>query len=86
MNDHDRILRDLDPDADRLEADQLAGVGARLLRERGQPAAAFSARLARRLGASDRPALGLALAYALSGSALLAVAALGAAGAGPLAP
>jgi hypothetical protein len=86
MNDRDRILEDLDPDLDRVEAERLAGVGARMLRERGMPSAAFTARLSRRLGASDRPPLGPAFAYALSGSALLAVAALGAAGSGPLAP
>lgn len=86
MNDRDEILRDLDPTLDRVEADRLAGVGARLLRERGRPSPAFAARLADRMGAAERPRLWLAAAYALSGSALLAVAALGAAGSGPLAP
>ena len=86
MNDHDRILRDLDPDLDRVEADRLAGLGTRLLRERGMPSAAFLARLGERVGAPERASLRLALVYAVSGSALLAVAALGAAGIGPLAP
>jgi hypothetical protein len=86
MNDRDDILRDLEPDLDRVEAERLAGLGSRLRRERPAPSTAFVTRLAQRYGAEERPSWWLAFAYAVSGSALLAVAALGAAGSGPLAP
>jgi hypothetical protein len=86
-NDHDRMLGDLDPDVPRDEAERLADLGARLLRTRPLPSSAFIARLDRGLDRSgERTSWALAGAYVLSGAALLAIAALGIAGGGPLAP
>jgi hypothetical protein len=71
MNDHDDIAE-------------------RLARERPRPRAAFVEALADRLGEPEGPGRGraaaLIVAYGASGALLLAIAALGAAGGGPLAP
>jgi hypothetical protein len=83
----------LDPALDAKERDKLARLGRRLERERPVPRPAFRGSLGRRLARqlephrAAPPRLRLLIgAYAVSGLALLAAAAIGAAGVGPLAP
>jgi hypothetical protein len=96
--DHDtrreRISDELRPYVDRSETDAIDQIGERLLAERPAPRAAFRAALHARLVelAGSRPTAwrprrlrALVAAYAGSGVALLAVAAIGLAGVGPLA-
>jgi hypothetical protein len=85
------IRGDLAPGMDPEEADELARVAERLRTERPVPAAAFRGKLRRLLLVEAAvPLLGrrlhLAVAgYVASGTALLALAAIGVLGAGPLA-
>lgn len=80
---------DLDPNVD----DALVALGERLLADRPRPAPAFRGELGRRLTRLERGGRKLAperirsiiAGYALSGAALLVLAALGAAGIGPVA-
>jgi hypothetical protein len=82
----DDIHGDLPPDLDPLERDHLATLGARLQSQRPVPAAAFRGELRRRivtLPGSRRVRRQAAILFAC-GCALLGVAAIGVAGAGPL--
>lgn len=86
MQTPDPIRRDLSADLEPEESEPLVGLGARLQARRPTPAAAFRGELrGALLGAPARP-LALAASYAAAGALLLAVAAAGLAGAGPLAP
>jgi hypothetical protein len=90
MSERDRISRELRPYVDRGEAEGIDRVGERLQVERPVPRAGFRAELRARLAAAPalwRPRrLRLTVAaYLASGLVLLAVAALGLAGAGLLA-
>jgi hypothetical protein len=83
----------LDPALDAKERDQLARFARRLERERPVPRPAFRGWLGRKLARqlephrAAPPRLRLLIgAYAASGLVLLAAAAIGVAGAGPLAP
>jgi hypothetical protein len=87
------ISDELRPYVDDPERDAIDELSERLLRERPVPRAGFRAELRAQIGAKEakrapswRPKrLGLAIAaYASSGFVLLAAAALGLAGAGPL--
>lgn len=87
------ISDELRPYIDNSECDGIDDLGERLLRERPVPRAGFRAELgaqlrqqeARRVPSWRPKRLGVAIAaYASSGLVLLAVAALGLAGAGPL--
>jgi hypothetical protein len=86
------IRPDLEPGMEREEADGLVRVAERLREDRPLPAAAFRGRLRRLLlidaarlrGGPHRLRLAVA-AYVASGTVLLAVAAIGVLGAGPLA-
>jgi hypothetical protein len=88
------ISRELQPYVDQHESELIERVGQRLMEERPAPPARFEAELRSRLAAlANTPgSMGprrLALAVAVNVSAgfvLLAVAAAGLAGAGPLAP
>ena len=96
----DRISDELQPYVDETEADRLDRIAERLIDERAAPSAAFRAELRATLEseaeraprAAAPPPQPLArlrvtvAAYACGGLLLLAVAALGLAGAGPLAP
>ena len=93
MTDPRDLRSDLEA-GDAPDAEALLGVGRRLHAERPVPAVGFRSALRKhilsarsRAGVSERPAaLGrLVAGYGLSGAALLAVAALGVAGAGPFA-
>jgi hypothetical protein len=89
MNGPGGISDELRPYVDRPETDGIDRVGERLEKERPVPRAAFRAELQSSLVASRTPwrprRLGRAIAaYAGSGFLLLAVAALGLTGAGPL--
>jgi hypothetical protein len=89
MIDRGGISRELRPYVDRGEADAIDRIGERLQDERPVPRAGFRAELRARLNAAPaswRPqSLRLAIAgYLTCGLLLLAVAALGLAGAGPL--
>jgi hypothetical protein len=80
-------LSDIDPAA----PGELAELGARLRRERGQPPAAFRSGLRGRLaGRAPRPRpeglRTLIARYAAGGTVLFLLGALGAAGAGPFGP
>jgi hypothetical protein len=88
----DRFLADLEEGIDPNEARALTHVADRLARERPVPSLEFRSRLRRQLVVSSpraerRPAnlRALIAGYAMSGSALLLVAALSSAGVGPLA-
>lgn len=88
----EEIRRDLPPDLEREESDRLVATALRLQSERPVPAPGFRGALRRRLTGVDRvPARSprryraLAAAYGMCGGALLAVAAIGLAGAGPFA-
>ena len=85
----DNISRELGPYVDRGDSDALDQIGARLERERPFPRAGFRSELGVRLARRREPwrprRLGLAVAgYLGSGLFLLAVAAIGLTGAGPL--
>jgi IS5 family transposase len=91
----DRMSDELRPYVDRSEAEAIDRIAERLLAERPAPRAAFRAALNARLlelagsrGTAWRPRRlrALVAAYAGSGVALLAIAAIGLAGVGPLAP
>lgn len=91
----DDIRRDLPPDLDPATADSLTATAMRLQAQRPNPAPTFRGDLRRRLlgkpsgrrhVATRRGARALALSYAASGLILLAVAAIGLAGAGPFTP
>jgi hypothetical protein len=90
----ERISRELRSYVDRIEAESIDRVGERLMEERPIPPARFRATLRARLfELADSPGvrgprrLALAVgAYAGGGVFLLGIAALGAAGSGPLAP
>jgi hypothetical protein len=95
MRTPDEIRRDLPPDLDPAEREQLVALAQRLEADAPVPAPAFRGDLRRRLveggrraggGTAPRPIRALAAAYAASGALLLAVAALGLASAGPFAP
>jgi hypothetical protein len=86
------IDRSFDPDLPAQESEQLESLAQRMEQERPAPRALFRGELRRRLletverppGGAERMRFRIA-AYACSGAALLAIAALGVAGAGPLA-
>jgi hypothetical protein len=86
------IDRSFDPDFPAQESEQLDSLAQRMEQERPAPRALFRGELRRRLletaerqpGGAERMRFRIA-AYACSGAALLAIAALGVAGAGPLA-
>ena len=89
MSDGDRIFHELRPYVDRSEAEALDRIGERLEAERPLPRAGFRAELQSSLATARTPwrprRLGLAVAaYMGSGLMLLAVAAIGLSGAGPL--
>jgi hypothetical protein len=96
MGTPDEIRRDLPPDLDPAEREQLVALALRLEADAPVPAPTFRGDLRRRLmgmagrrvrgRAAPRPIRALAAAYAVSGTLLLAVAALGLASAGPFAP
>jgi hypothetical protein len=93
MSRDDDIRQMIEAEPDPAERAALVALVDRLERERPVPSAGFRASLRRRLleaggGATSRPQRVrlLVAAYAGSGSLLLAVAAVGLAGAGPLAP
>ena len=90
----DGISDELRPYVDRSEAEGIDLIGERLLAERPAPRAAFRAALhahlaelvgSRRIAWRPRRLRALVAAYAGSGAVLLAIAAIGLAGAGPLA-
>ena len=94
MTDPHDIRPDLPPDLDEAEAAPLLAVGERLRAERPVPSAAFRGALARRLVELEGPGARaarprhlrlLVATYLTAGAALLAIAALGVAGSGPLA-
>jgi hypothetical protein len=89
------ISDELRPYVDRSQAEAIDRIGERLLAERPAPRAAFRAALrahlaelagGRRVAWRPRRLRALVGAYAGSGVVLLAIAAVGLAGAGPLAP
>jgi hypothetical protein len=89
MSDGDGISNELRPYVDRGESEAIDRIGERLEAERPLPRAGFRAQLQSRLATARAPwrpqRLGLAVAaYLGSGLALLGVAAIGLAGAGPL--
>lgn len=96
MRPPDEIRRDLPPDLDPAEREQLVALAQRLEADAPLPAPTFRGDLRRRLmglagrrvhgGTAPRPIRALAAAYAASGALLLAVAAVGLASAGPFAP
>ncbi len=92
--DADKIRRDLPPDLDRAEREQLVALAKRLQADVPVPVPGFRGDLRRRLtGTGDRRAKAiaphvarrLAVGYTASGVFLLAVATLGLAGVGPFA-
>lgn len=92
MNQPKGIRDDLDPTLPPDEADALAALGERLLAERPLPAPVFRGTVRRRfsnagseLAWRPRRLRALVTAYAAAGALLLAVAAVGLAGIGPLA-
>jgi len=96
MRSPDDIRRDLPPDLDRSEGEPLVTLAMRLQAQRPVPAPSFRGDLGRKLlRVSGRPRAGLvtqriarvlAASYIASGLLLLAIAAIGLAGSGPLAP
>lgn len=91
MTDHRDIRADLDPDLNSEERDQLVLLALRLREDRPLPAASFRGNLLRGLKHRGQRTSApvtfrrLVVAYTSSGSLLLAVAAIGVAGAGPFA-
>ena len=94
MQSPDDIRRDLPPDLDRSETEPLGALGLRLQAQAPVPAPSFRGDLCRKLLAAEgqrlrvitpRVARILAASYVASGLFLLAIAAIGLVGAGPLA-
>lgn len=91
MSDHGDMGHDLPPALDEAEREALAETGARLRAARPTPDPNFRGELRRRLlgapgaGLSPTSARRLSAAYACFGGLLLAIAAVGLAGAGPFA-
>ena len=95
MRTPEEIRRDLPPDLDPLERERLVALALRLEARTPPPAPTFRGDLRRHLlGTPDPRASGpaprtthvLAASYVAAGALLLAIATLGLAGAGPLAP
>jgi len=93
MSDRDRIRRDLPRDLEPSELERMTDLGLRLGADRPFPAPGFRGDLGRTLaqagesgGAPRRRVRALVASCALSGLALLAIAAAGLAGGGPFSP